>query len=72
MIGKLGLVAAVLATAGAFAPYGYFGWEENGCSGTPLDPTQYNSVDTWALSQWWTITFTHDTLPLGGMVRNRL
>jgi hypothetical protein len=63
------LVATVVAGVAAFTPYGYFGWEANGCSATPLDPAEYNSVDTWAVSQWWTITFTHDTLPLGGMVR---
>ena len=65
----IAFVAAVItAVSAAPGDYGYFGWTNNGCSSSQMTDAAYNSLDTWAAAQWWTITFTDDTQALGGMV----
>ncbi len=49
--------------------YGYYGWTRNGCPAKEMAIDAYNSLDSLALGQWWTVTFTDDVEPIGGMVR---
>lgn len=47
----------------------YWGWTQGGCNASaPSDWNYYNVPQNFVASQWWTLTFTHSTLPIGGLL----